>query len=287
MHPIERLRYVARAGDADPAMLAVEAAEALGSLAFDPRALVPACRRLIDAHPSCGPLWWVAARILVATDARAAAQTASDLLLGDPTAEELAATFPAGATVIIPPRSLLANAVALRPDLTVYVVGTPYRVRHALARIGDAVDAVGIDPGYAEEALEVANLVVLQAIAASTPGVLVEVEEHELASQAVARGIDLWVATSEGTVLPPALFEALRGRLGAAGDDDLVEEAFDDEYFVAPGRTSPRRPQHRVELVEAPLLRAVVGPTGTDGAHEALRRADCAAPLELLATARG
>ena len=62
MHPIERLRYVARAGWAPPAVLAAEAAWALGDLALhEETAVLPACRRLLDRHPGCGPLWWVAA----------------------------------------------------------------------------------------------------------------------------------------------------------------------------------------------------------------------------------
>ena len=66
MHPIERLRHVARAGDMDASLLAEEAAIALGGLAFEPRALVPATRRLLEFHPSCAPLWWVCAELLAA-----------------------------------------------------------------------------------------------------------------------------------------------------------------------------------------------------------------------------
>ena len=69
VHPIERLRYVARAGWAAPAVLAAEAAWALADLALhEEPAVLPACRRLLDRHPGCGPLWWVAARILTAGD---------------------------------------------------------------------------------------------------------------------------------------------------------------------------------------------------------------------------
>ena len=40
MHPIEHLRYVARAQGADPTSLVEETAHALGSLRFDPSGLV-------------------------------------------------------------------------------------------------------------------------------------------------------------------------------------------------------------------------------------------------------
>jgi len=91
VHPIERLRYVARAGWAPPAVLAAEAAWALGDLALHEQAAVlPACRRLLDRHPGCGPLWWVAARVLTAGDAVEEAERCADALESDPTAELLA-----------------------------------------------------------------------------------------------------------------------------------------------------------------------------------------------------
>ena len=70
MHPIERLRAVARARDLDQTLLASEAASVLGSLAFDPMSLLTSCRRLIDRHPAAGALWWACARLLAADDAR-------------------------------------------------------------------------------------------------------------------------------------------------------------------------------------------------------------------------
>ena len=91
MHPIERLRYVARAGWAAPAVLAAEAAWALGDLALhEESAVLPACRRLLDRHPGCGPLWWVAARILTAGDAAQEAERCADALESDRTSDLLA-----------------------------------------------------------------------------------------------------------------------------------------------------------------------------------------------------
>ena len=91
MHPIERLRYVARAGWGPPAVLAAEAAWALGDLALhEEAAVLPACRRLLDRHPGCGPLWWVAARMLTAGDAVEEAERCADALESDPTADLLA-----------------------------------------------------------------------------------------------------------------------------------------------------------------------------------------------------
>jgi len=79
---------VARAGWAPPAVLAAEAAWALGDLALhEESAVLPACRRLLDRHPGCGPLWWVAARMLTAGDPVEEAERCADLLESDPTAD--------------------------------------------------------------------------------------------------------------------------------------------------------------------------------------------------------
>ena len=90
MHPIERLRYVARAGWAGPAELGAEAAYALAELAeTEPAALLPACRRLLQHNPTCGPLWWVAARLLSAGDLLVEATRCVEALEDDPTDERV------------------------------------------------------------------------------------------------------------------------------------------------------------------------------------------------------
>ena len=48
MHPIERLRYVARTDGAGPAVLVRETALALCGMEFDPQSLVLACRRIAE-----------------------------------------------------------------------------------------------------------------------------------------------------------------------------------------------------------------------------------------------
>src|SRR5436309_590767 len=68
MHPIERLRWVARAPEGDLSLVAAEAAEALAAFAGDPAGLVIASRRLIERRPAAGPLWWLASRVLCSLD---------------------------------------------------------------------------------------------------------------------------------------------------------------------------------------------------------------------------
>ena len=68
VHPIERLRYVARARGADAESLVRETAGALRGLGLDMAGLVVACRRIVERHPTSGPLWWLCARMLTSSD---------------------------------------------------------------------------------------------------------------------------------------------------------------------------------------------------------------------------
>src|SRR5438105_4963027 len=102
MHPIERLRYVARAAGADPSVLVRETAEALAAVAADdPMGLVPACRRLIDRHITAAPMWWLVARVLTASDPIAEAWLAAEQIDTDPTAGVVTRELPDDATVTI------------------------------------------------------------------------------------------------------------------------------------------------------------------------------------------
>ena len=68
MHPIEHLRYVARARGADPVSLVRETAAALSGLGHEPAGIVLAARRIVQRHPTCGPLWWLCSHVLGALD---------------------------------------------------------------------------------------------------------------------------------------------------------------------------------------------------------------------------
>ena len=91
MHPIEHLRYLARADSAEAARMVGETATALGSLGNDPATLVVAVRRILERHANVGPMWWVAAHLLVAGDVYERAWELADEVADDPTAEHLVA----------------------------------------------------------------------------------------------------------------------------------------------------------------------------------------------------
>jgi hypothetical protein len=285
VHPIERLRYVARAGDVDAVLLAQEAADALGSLAHDARALVPACRRLIEFHPSCGPLWWVCARLLVASDVREAADLADRVLYDDPTAEELAAHFPAGATIVTEGGPIVVDAVSQRPDLTIRIVGSPSSIRAAIRRIDGSV--TGYDPVEADDACAGATVVLLDALAAGPTGIVVDEGAAGLAEAAIRSSVDIWAVVGEGRLLPAPLFDALVRHVGARrlgeSDDGELDDLVNDGV-----RHDRRHPlTHPTTVIPVALLDAVVGPEGAAVAARGLARPTCGSPTELLEPSRG
>ena len=105
MHPIEHLRYLARAGYADAPELVAETASALRGLGLDHANLVLTCRRIVERHPTCGPLWWLCAELLTALEPRDTLRRCVDDVRGDSTpahlAEHLATQWPDGGMVAV------------------------------------------------------------------------------------------------------------------------------------------------------------------------------------------
>lgn len=85
MHPIEHLRYLARADDTDPRWIIPEAAEALSGLVDDRNALVMGSRMLLEHLGTCGPLWWLCSRMLDAADTAEAIDETCRRFEDDPT----------------------------------------------------------------------------------------------------------------------------------------------------------------------------------------------------------
>ena len=249
VHPIERLRFVARAGDADPSLLAAEAAVAFAGLAHDPRALVTSAKRLVEFHPGCAPLWWVAARVLGAVDAAEAARESVAMLDDDPTCDELAAALPGGAAVVCGPSPLVVAAVATRPDLTVRVVGAASFAEGLRALAGREV--TGWSAGEARAAVSGARVAVVEALAACPGGCVLDGPSAAVAREARDCGVPVWIAAGVGRVLPGVLFDALVRR--SPGSCVLGTDTFD----------------------------GVAGPHGWRGPAEGLDRGDCPAPPEL------
>ena len=264
MHPIERLRMVARAEGEDPGLVAQEAAAALAACAGDPAGLVTGCRRLVDHQTTSGPIWWLAARVLAAADPEKEAWRAAEALGRDATPSALTYHLPADVRVVVvgwPDQA--ASGLARRGDCPVLVVdaaGLGGGLARNLRRAGN--DATVVDESGLGAAVVASGLVLLQATAMGPEGFAATA--GSLAAAAVARqgGVPVWVVAGVGRVLPEALWQALVGRLGAGAD-----------------------PWDRpVDVVPLDLADQVVGPDGPEAPGDARKRADCPAVPELTRT---
>jgi hypothetical protein len=267
MHPIERLRYVARAAGADPTILVRETAQALAAVAADdPVGLVPACRRLVDRHLTTGPMWWAAARVLTAADPIAAAWLAADEIDRDPTADLVTREIPDEATLtMVGWPSLTAAGIRRRGDLEVLVVDAAGDGSALVRRLEDSgIDAVDVAEFGLGAAATVSDLVVIEALAAGPSGAIATSGSHAAAAVARHAGVPVWLVAGVGRVLPERLWEALTTRL-----DEGEDEPWDRSE----------------ELVPSDLVDLVIGADGLEPAADALTRSTCPVAPELLRAA--
>lgn len=263
MHPIERLRSVARAQGAGPSILVGEAAAALAGFGDEPAGLVTACRRLVDRHPAVGAMWALAARVLNAADPVDEAWRVADEVDADPTPMLLAAALPEEAAVLVlgwPEQA--AQAFYRRGDVQVLLVDSAGEGRGLSQRLGRAgvVCADVPDAGLAAAVGE-CDLVVLEAFAFGPTGFLAAAGSQAAALVAHALEVPVWVVAGEGRALPEPLWKAL---------SDRIRRSTDEPWY---------RPH---EIVPLPSCDEVFGPNGRQGPAEAANRADCASAPELL-----
>lgn len=220
MHPLEQLRAVARVDRVSAVELVSLAADALVGFWGNPPELVPALLRLVERHPTCGPVWCLASRVLLAEDPAAAAADLVVELEGDSTADVLAAVAPEGGRVVVVGWPGVASlALAERGDLSVAVVrsaGSDPGLARALARLGN--EAEDLPAGAVGAAVVGSDVVVLEAEAAGPDGLVAS--EGSLAAAAVARaaGVPCWVVVPAGTLLPGPLWLAMRSRLDRSAE---------------------------------------------------------------------
>jgi hypothetical protein len=261
VHPIERLRFVARASGADQAVLVRETAQALAHFRTDPQGLVTACRRVLDRQPTSGPLWWLCARTLCAPDPMTEAWAAADEIEADRTARELTHAIPDGIRVLtVGWPELVGDALVRRGDLEVLVVdvhGEGIGLTRRLTHLdGDAVD---VPSSGTAAAVTSSDLVLLEASAVGPSDALVVSGSHAAAAVARHAGVPVWLTAGVGRLLPARVWEAIGRHL----DDD-----------------EPWEPDE--EVLPLDLVDQVVGPDGPQSVLEALRRTDCPVAPELL-----
>lgn len=261
MHPIERLRFVARSQGAPAGLLVEESAAALAAFRDDPAGLVAACRRIVDRQLSCGPLWWLCARLLCSPEPMAEAHAVVAELDADPTARLLAAALPDDATAVVvgrPDQSMAS--LARRGDVEVLVVdvdGDADAVARRLAHAG--CDASGVPARAVGPAVAGAGVVLVEALAVGPGEALVATGSRAAAATARHAGVPVWLVAGAGRLLPPRMWEALVGRWGASVDPFEAAE----------------------EVLPLDLVSSVAGVAGVVDVDEGLRHVDCPVAPEL------
>jgi hypothetical protein len=220
MHPMERLRHVARSGDIDPAVVVAETVDALTRLDPAPSELVTLCRNLVERSPTCGPLWWLCAHLLADPDSLACAWQLAEEVERDTTAARLADRLPEGATVMTVGHPAI-GASALRRCGNVSVLAVlagdeGVRLVRAMDRAG--VDVEPIAPEATLTACGRADVVLLEAEACSTDEVVASMGSGLAAVAAAALGVPVWLVVGVGRRLPAAFVSAM-----ACGPDSQAE----------------------------------------------------------------
>ena len=262
MHPIERLRYVARASGADQSLLVRETAQALAAFHDDPPGLVAACRRIVDRHPTSAPLWWLCARVLTAPDSRREAWQAVDDIDADPTAVELAHALPPDSTAcVVGWPEQVGDALPRRGDVEVLAVDSLGEGNGLVRRLAHAgIDAVDVPTSGLGAAVASSDVLLLEAVAAGPDGFFAV--SGSLAAATVARHaeVPVWVTVGVGRWLPGRMWTALVDRHATRAADpwDLDEE-----------------------IVPLALADRVCGPVGLDTPSDAPRRTACPVAPEL------
>jgi hypothetical protein len=260
MHPIERLRYVARASGAPQRALVQETAAALASFGSDPQGLVTACRRIVWRQPSSGPLVWFAARVLTAGDASAEIWMAAGEMQADRTAAELANALPEDSTVtVLGWPDEIAEALPRRGDVEVLAIDTGGEASGFVDRLWRSdVDATDVPQIGLGAAVAASQLLVLESPAIGPTDFLAVSGSRAAAAVAHHAGVPVWLVGGVGRLLPERMFDGLRRRVEP-------DDPWDGED----------------EFIPLDLVDRIVGPRGVEPVADALRRIDCPIAPEL------
>lgn len=265
VHPIEHLRYVARAQGADAASLAAETAHALGSMRFDPSGLVVACRRIVERHPFVGPLWWLCSNVLTSSEPFDTVWELADDIAGDSTASRLAAELPDDADVVtIGAPDLIADGLARRGDIRVLALDVDHTATSFVRRLErHDVEYEPIDAGHAGVVGRTADVVLVEALATDGRRVVTPIGSSTIAAAAAAWGTEVWLVAGLGRRLPGAILDTMEDRIA-----ELLEYA--DPWALD------------VEVLPAELFTDVVGPRGRMPMGPPAIMPECAVASELL-----
>jgi hypothetical protein len=221
VHPIEHLRYVARAQGADPASLVEETAHALGSMRFDPSGLVVACRRIVERHPFTGPLWWLCSNVTTSAEPFDAVWELSEEIRRDRTGSELAAALPDDAVVVtIGDPDVVGDGLVRRGDVRVLAFDAGHLATSFVRRLErHDVDVEPVDAGVVGVAARHATVVLVEALAVDAQRAIVPAGSSTIAAAGAAWDVPVWLVAGIGRRLPPAYLEAMVARVASLSED--------------------------------------------------------------------
>jgi hypothetical protein len=196
-------------------MLVRETAGAIRGLQFEPAGLVIACRRIVERHPTSGPLWWFCSSLLTAAEPFSAAHELAFQVEHDPTPDHLFDALPDDATVcVVGWPDLIGDAVMRRGDVRVLAVDADDEGSSFVRRLQRAdIDAEIVPPGGAAAAAVAADLVLVEALAAGPDEVLAASSSRAVASVAYCSEVPVWLVVGRGRRLPSVLFTTMIERL--------------------------------------------------------------------------
>jgi hypothetical protein len=238
VHPIEHLRYVARAQGADPTSLVEETAHALGSLRFDPSGLVVASRRIVERHPFTGPLWWLCANVSTSAEPFEAVWELADEIRSDPTGAELATVIPDDAMVAtIGDPDVIGAGLIRRGDIRVLALDAGYTATSFVRRLERYdVEVEPVDSGVAGVVCHHADVVLIEAMAVDSGRAVVPVGSSTIAAGALAWGTPVWLVAGVGRRLPSGFIDAMVAKVGSFAEDcdpwDLDVEVLPTAMFT-------------------------------------------------------
>jgi hypothetical protein len=228
-------------------MLVDETAAALAALDDDPQGLVTACRRIVDHQSASGPAWWLCSKVLASPDPSNEAWRCAYELSEDDTLGQLIDALPEESSIVaLGLGEVTAAACARRGD--VQVAASDDQLVRQLSRSGAEVEAY--DLGALCVLAAEADVVVIEAAAASPDGLLCPLGTLGPAAVAALYRRPVWLVAPTGRILPAPTFTALIDRVG----DD-----------IGAGGTW--------EIVPASLVTTAIGPTGPVDIDELLRAA--------------
>jgi hypothetical protein len=243
-------------------MLVRETASAIADLNLDPAGLVVACRRIVERHPTSGPLWWLCAKLTTSTDPFREAWGLADHIEDDPTANQLVDLVPENATVLVVGWPDLAGETLIRRgDVTALVVDCDDSGSSLVRRLRRAdVDAEEVPPAGVAAAVRESDLVLIEALAAGPDAALCALGSHAAAAVAYCNEIPVWLVAGRGRRLPEPMWNAMVERIGDSDEAWLLD----------------------VESVPLGLVSAVAGPDGLCAADSTALLAECPTAPELL-----